>query len=155
KGQPAPAVVLLSVVDKGVINLANEKTARNMPTHFYLTTEVRKAEDLEHADFLLTDHPKAPVALDLLLGTQGWRRFAEQTVNPQKLQKQGINDERVLAALGQSPPVAKDFDRERLAQVDLKYGGNWETLVRQERLQTQEVKKAEPQTRTRLASAEK
>ena len=38
--------------------------------------------ELEHADFLLTNHPKAGVALDLLLGTQGWRRFAEQDVAP-------------------------------------------------------------------------
>ena len=38
----------------------------------------KKPEDLEHADFLLGDHPKAARALDNLLGTQGWRRFAEQ-----------------------------------------------------------------------------
>jgi len=59
--------------------MADEKTARAMPTHFLMTTEVRKPEDLEYADFLLGKHPKAAVALDLLLGTQGWRRFASRT----------------------------------------------------------------------------
>jgi hypothetical protein len=86
KGQPAPAVLMVAVVDKSVINLADEKTFRNMPTHFLLTTEVRRPEDLEHADFLLSNHPKAAQALDLLLGTQGWRRFAEQ-LNPQDFRK--------------------------------------------------------------------
>ena len=57
-----------------------------MPTHFLLTTEVRRSEDLEYADFLLGTHPKAAEALDLLLGTQGWRRFAEQ--NPAKFRKE-------------------------------------------------------------------
>ena len=49
-----------------------------MPTHFLLAGEVKNPDDLEYADFLLTDHPKASEALDLVLGTQGWRRFAEQ-----------------------------------------------------------------------------
>src|SRR5262249_40553180 len=39
KGEATPAVVLVAVVDHGVISLADEKTARSMPTHFYLTTE--------------------------------------------------------------------------------------------------------------------
>src|SRR5262249_40038874 len=37
KGKAAPAVVLVSVVDKSVLTLADEKTARAMPTHFLLT----------------------------------------------------------------------------------------------------------------------
>jgi len=62
-----------------VLKLADEKkTARSLPTHFLLTTEVRNPEDLENADVLLGKHPKAAQALDLLLGSQGWRRFAEQ-----------------------------------------------------------------------------
>src|SRR5262249_52490256 len=77
KRQPLPTVLLVGVVDKSVLKMADEKTARSMPTHFLLTSEVRRAEDLEYADVLLTDHPKAGQALDLLLGTQGWRRFLE------------------------------------------------------------------------------
>src|SRR5262249_45195281 len=33
KGQPAPAVLMVAVVDKSVLKLADEKTFRAMPTH--------------------------------------------------------------------------------------------------------------------------
>jgi hypothetical protein len=82
KLQPVPAVLLVGVVNRSVITMADNKTDRLMPTHFLLSGEVKHPAELEHADFLLTDHPKAAVALDLLLGTQGWRRFAEQDVAP-------------------------------------------------------------------------
>lgn len=109
KGRPVPAVVCLSAVDKSVITMADEKTARAMPTHYFLTTEVRKPEDLEHADFLLGDHPNAPRALDLLLGTQGWRRFAEQDPAIFK-EKHGDDAERLLASMGQAPVVTSNRD---------------------------------------------
>ena len=57
KGKATPAIMLLAVVDKGVITLADEKTFRGMPTHFYLTSEVRRSEDLEYADFLVSARP--------------------------------------------------------------------------------------------------
>jgi len=82
KEQPTPAVLLVGVVNRSVIAMADNKTDRQMPTHFLLSGEVKHPAELEHADFLLTDHPKAAIALDLLLGTQGWRRFAEQNANP-------------------------------------------------------------------------
>jgi hypothetical protein len=82
KEQPTPAVLLVAVVNRSVITMADNKTDRLMPTHFLLSGEVKHPAELEHADFLLTDHPKAAVALDLLLGTQGWRRFAEQNADP-------------------------------------------------------------------------
>ena len=76
--QPVPAILMVAVVNQSILTMADEKTYRSMPTQFLLASEVAKPEDLEHADFLLSDHPEAPVALDLLLGTQGWRRFVEQ-----------------------------------------------------------------------------
>jgi anti-sigma factor RsiW len=85
KEQPKPAVLWAVVVNQSVVTMADEKTERNLPTHFLLSGEVKKGEELEHADFLLTKHPKAVEALDLLLGTQGWRRFAEQ--QPQEFRK--------------------------------------------------------------------
>jgi hypothetical protein len=118
--QPAPAVVLFSVVDQGIIKLADEKTARSMPAHFFLTTEVKKPEDLEYADFLLGDHPKAAQALDLLLGTQGWRRFAEQDP-AQFRQKEKQDAERLLLASAFSAPVKRDAAEEGLARVHAKY----------------------------------
>jgi hypothetical protein len=118
--QQAPAVVLFSVVDQGLLKLADEKTARSMPAHFFLTTEVKKPEDLEYADFLLSDHPKAAAALDLLLGTQGWRRFAEQDP-AQFRQNQKEDADRLLLACGWSAPVKRDSVAEGLVQVDQKY----------------------------------
>src|SRR5205823_3043654 len=78
------------------------KTARALGTFFQFVGEVRQAEDLEHADFLLNDsHPKAAQALDLLLGVQGWRRFLEQ--DPNEFRKRGSPEaERVLVIYGAS-----------------------------------------------------
>ncbi len=75
KEKPKPAVLMIGVVDKSVLTLADEKTARTMPTHFLLTSDIKKTDDLEYADFLLGPHPRAAEALDLLLGVHGWRRF--------------------------------------------------------------------------------
>jgi hypothetical protein len=114
KGKPTPAVVMVAVVDKSIIKLADEKTFRTMPTHFLLTSEVRHPEDLEHSDFLLTDHKSALTALDLLLGTQGWRHFAEQ--DPAKFRHdQGREADRLLVSIGllepeTVAPKSTDFD---------------------------------------------
>jgi alpha-2-macroglobulin-like protein len=80
--ETVPAIAMVAVIDSSLLKLANDKSAHSMPTHFLLTTEIRQPADLENTDALLGDHPRAAQALDLLLGAQGWRRFAEQ--NPQK-----------------------------------------------------------------------
>ncbi|QJW94871.1 hypothetical protein [Frigoriglobus tundricola] len=79
KGAPAAAVLWAAAVNSGVAPGAKD---RLMPTHFLLAGEVKSPDDLEYADFLLTDDPRAGEALDLLLGTQGWRRFVEQPAHP-------------------------------------------------------------------------
>lgn len=112
-GQPVPAVLGVAVVDSTLLNLADDKTPR-MPTHFLLTTEIEKPQDLEKADFFLSDGIKNGVtsaeALDLLLGTQGWRRFVERTL--EEIQREGKENESVtrLAALGgeTTPPAVWD-----------------------------------------------
>src|SRR5207249_11839396 len=120
KAQPAPAIVMVAVVDRSVLKLADEKTARSLPTHFYLTTEVRRPEELEYADFLLGPHPKATVALDLLLGTQGWRRFAEQ--NPNEFRQKFREDaERLLVTMGQSSQKTIDFLQEEVRKVETEF----------------------------------
>lgn len=126
-----PAVVMLAVVDKSVVTMADQKTDRSMPAHLLLTTEVRQPDDLEYADFLVGQHPKAAAALDLLLGTQGWRRFAEQSPQhfrerlvketrnlpaPQKQQREE-EAERLLLLIGQSTPKKTDFDQEEIDRV--------------------------------------
>ncbi len=101
KGAPAPAILWAAVVNKSIITMADEKTARMMPTHFLLAGETQKPEELEHADFLLTDHPKAAPALDLLLGTQGWRRFVEQ--GGTFYRKDDARAEELMVAYGAGP----------------------------------------------------
>ncbi len=117
KGEPAPAVVMVGVVDKSVLTLADEKTYRSMPTHFLLTSEVRRPEDLEYADFLLGPQEKAKDALDLLLGVQGWRRFAEQ--DPAKFRQKDLDREeaeRLLVMSGQSPHKT-DFEQQEINKI--------------------------------------
>ncbi len=127
KDQPTGAVVLLSAVDQRTLTMADEKTARTMPTHFLLTTEVRKPEDLEHADFLVSADRRARQALDLLLGTQGWRRFAEQ--DPTKFRQQFHADaERLLVTIGQSSPRVFDFAQEEARKVAQDFDARYQKL---------------------------
>lgn len=90
KGQPRQAVLGVSVVDRALLSLADDKSPR-MQTHFLLASEVLKPEDLDDANFFLSDDPEAAPALDLLLGVQGWRRFTEKT--QAELQQEGQSDE--------------------------------------------------------------
>jgi hypothetical protein len=130
KGEPAPAVVMLRVVDKSVVTLADDKTLRSMPAHFLLTTEVRRPEDLEYADFLLGAHPQAAEALDLLLGTQGWRRFAEQ--DPNKFRREEKEEaERLLVTIGQSQPQTTDLTQQELQRVEEENARRTEELTAQ------------------------
>ncbi len=130
KGQPTPAVVMLRVIDKSVKTLADDKTLRSMPAHFLLTTEVRRPEDLEYADFLLGPHPQAAEALDLLLGTQGWRRFAEQ--NPGKFRNEQKEEaERLLLTVGQSQPRVTDLTQQELQRIDSEHARRTEELTAQ------------------------
>lgn len=72
RGQPVPAVLYAAVVNSANAPLPSH---RLLTTHFLIAGEIQTPDDLEYADFLLTSHPEAAASLDLLLGTQGWRRF--------------------------------------------------------------------------------
>ncbi len=74
-GKPAAAVIYAATVNAAV---APTPSDRLLTTHFLLAGEVTEPDAMEHADFLLTDHPLAAESLDRVLATQGWRRFAEQ-----------------------------------------------------------------------------
>jgi hypothetical protein len=110
------AILMVGVADNSIVTMADEKTRRAMPTHFLMTSEVKKPEDLEYADFLIGAHPKAAKALDLLLGTQGWRRFAEQ--DPTKFKKNETDEaDRLLVSVGLSErPV--HMEQEQIKNVE-------------------------------------
>lgn len=120
KRQATPAVAMVAVIDSAVARIANNKTDRSMPTHFLLTTEIRNPEDLENADAFLGDHPRAADALDLLLGTQGWRRFAEQDpiVFAQKQQQSKAPG---FLANSVAVPQLLEFEQKHLDALDQGY----------------------------------
>ena len=76
---PVPAVLGIAIVDDAVLSLADDKSTR-MPTYFHLLTEIDSSEQLEDANFYLSDEPESVAALDSLLGTQGWRRFRDRAM---------------------------------------------------------------------------
>ncbi len=122
-----PSVVMCAVVDSSVLKLAGDKTERGMPAHFLLTNEIRRPEDLENADALLNEtNPRAAEALDLLLGTQGWRRFAEQ--DPQRfLQKRNARPGAFLASAHAVARVSAG-GQQTLDNLDRKYVGDFIAL---------------------------
>lgn len=109
RGEPAAAALGVSVAADSLFKLIDDELP-SMTTHFYLTSEIEKPEDLEKADFFLSDDPKAPAALDLLLGTQGWRRFADRTGGEFVQSGDRKPQPGVVAAAGQSggPPISLD-----------------------------------------------
>ncbi|HEY9683317.1 MAG TPA: MG2 domain-containing protein [Oculatellaceae cyanobacterium] len=74
-GKPVPAVVGLTVTDESVLEMVEKRDqAPRLPVMVYLEPEVKDLADA-HV-YMDSSNPKAPIATDLLLGTQGWRRFA-------------------------------------------------------------------------------
>src|SRR5206468_11063034 len=74
-GKPVSAMVGLTVTDSSVLEMIEKREqAPRLPVMVLLENEV---QDLADAHVYLDEsNPKAPLATDLLLGTQGWRRFA-------------------------------------------------------------------------------
>lgn len=73
-GRPVEAELSLAVVDDTVLSFADDKTA-TMLTRLYLESEM-PGQEIEEPNFYFSEKPKAAAGLDLVLGTQGWRRFA-------------------------------------------------------------------------------
>ena len=80
-GKPVPAELALSVVDDTVVSFADDKTG-HMLSRLYLEPEIPGKVEEPKKFFDLTDK-KSGRALDLLVGTRGWRAFSWTTVfNP-------------------------------------------------------------------------
>lgn len=94
-GKPISAIVGLSVTDDSVLEMIDKREqAPNLPVMVLLESEVKDLADA-HV-YLDSNNPQAPLATDLLLGTQGWRRFA--FVTPGKfIDGHGEDARRVLA----------------------------------------------------------
>ena len=65
----------ITVTDDSILEMIEKREqAPRLPAMALLEPDVQELADA-HV-YLDESNPKAPVALDLLLGTQGWRRFA-------------------------------------------------------------------------------
>jgi hypothetical protein len=84
KGKAAPAWLAALVVDERV--LPDDSSAdQSMPAFFYLLNDVGRPRDLDNADVLLAPGDQARRALDLFLGTHGWRRFVPAAAPAEKV----------------------------------------------------------------------
>jgi hypothetical protein len=72
----APTWLHVLVIDAKAQQLS-DMAQPGIGSYFLMTTELREPADLENTDFLLTDAAGATEALELFLGTQGWRGFLD------------------------------------------------------------------------------
>lgn len=77
-GRPVAADLSLAVVDDTVLSFADDKTA-HLLARLYLESEM-PGQEIEEPNFYFSDDDKAGRSLDLVLGTQGYRRFDWQPV---------------------------------------------------------------------------
>jgi uncharacterized protein YfaS (alpha-2-macroglobulin family) len=74
-GDPVPAVVGLTATDESVLEMKPDRQkAPRLRSMVYLESETDRLKDARI--YLDSSNEEAPAAVDLLLGTQGWRRFA-------------------------------------------------------------------------------
>jgi hypothetical protein len=124
KNAPSPGWMLVSVVDKQAVAGLDGAAAPSLPAYFLLTGQLQHPEDLERADLLLNDTPQAAAALDLFLGTQGWRRFAGPAEQEVILAKGTGGPQRGQAAgEGESPVALLKLDNS--SRVHDKYSVAW------------------------------
>ncbi len=71
-GKPVPATLGVAVADDAIVKLADDRDTPDLPLHFLLGLEVKELEEVR----VYSKGPESARAVDLLLGVQGWRRFA-------------------------------------------------------------------------------
>jgi uncharacterized protein YfaS (alpha-2-macroglobulin family) len=109
-GKPVGAMIGLTVTDSSVLEMIEKREqAPRLPVMVLLENDVKNLSDA-HV-YLDETNPKAPLVTDLLLGTQGWRRFAMVDVS-KFVTADGDNARRALAVRMQT-----DADRSRAASL--------------------------------------
>jgi hypothetical protein len=108
-GQPVPATLGVVVRDE----------AAGPNADFLLSTAIQRPEDMEKADFCLSDGKDATAALDLLLGTQEWLRLARKT--PEQIKAAGHDPERVARLAALNGPIHPTAMFDNLGDLRAKY----------------------------------
>lgn len=119
-GKPVATSLGVSVVDDTVLALADDKTA-NVKAHLYLEAEL-PATPIEDPNFYFSDKPEAAAALDMLMGTKGYRRFDWQLAMAQPAptgMATGMPMPDMAAAPAAEPPMVQE-EEERQARVERK-----------------------------------
>ncbi|OED37093.1 hypothetical protein AB833_24965 [Chromatiales bacterium (ex Bugula neritina AB1)] len=113
QGKPVEAVVGLTVTDDAVLELIEKRQqAPRLPVMVYLENEVLDLADA-HV-YLDRSDMHADTAVDLLLGTQGWRRFV--LVDYSDIKKQFPSQiKRAMAENDQPKPVFRRMERRQIA----------------------------------------
>ncbi len=94
-GKPISAVVGLTVTDDSVLEMLDKRDQPpRLPVMVLLENDVKDLADA-HV-YLDPENPDAPLAVDLLLGVQGWRRFAVVDL-AKTLEEHGDDARRALA----------------------------------------------------------
>jgi hypothetical protein len=94
EGKPISAVVGVTVTDDSVLEMIEKREqSPRLPVMVLLEDDVRELADA-HV-YLDPQNEQAPLAVDLLLGTQGWRRFA-LIETPKFIEQHGDASRRVL-----------------------------------------------------------
>ncbi len=107
-GKPVSTMVGLTVTDDSVLELVEKREkAPRLPVMLFLEPEVTDLADA--GVYLDPANPKAPMATDLLLGTQGWRRFATMDLS-KFVESYGDNARRALAVKAASAVATNGFD---------------------------------------------
>ena len=115
-GKPVSAVVGLTVTDDSVLEMVEKREqAPRLPVMLYLEPEVK---DLADAHVYMDEsNPKAGIATDLLLGTQGWRHF-EMLDIAKFIEKYGDEGRRALALRIQSEVEKQKADQLAMAEQE-------------------------------------
>jgi hypothetical protein len=112
-GKPVQADVSLAVVDDTVLSFADDKTA-HLLSRLYLEAEM-PGQEIEEPNFYFSPDPKAPHAIDLVLGTQGWRRFEWQWVLQPPVPATTAAPVAEMAPMAPPEPMPADAEEEGMA----------------------------------------
>jgi len=111
-GKPVSAMVGLTVADDSVLELIEKREqAPSLPVMVLLEADVQELADAQL--YFDAKNPRSALAIDLLLGTQGWRRFSFAKAS-EFLTRYGDQARRVLAQRAPRQP-AYDFEDDELA----------------------------------------